>query len=221
MVVELVPGVWWLRLRGVNAYLHATGEEAVLVDAGFPWQVDGLRAALAATGTGVADLDRVVLTHADLDHAGGLAGLDLDVPVHAGPADAALLRGERAPPLASWRGVLRRVTRPLLGRPAGPVEDAADGETVGALTAWHTPGHTPGHVAWVDEDAGVVFLGDLARSTGDRLARVPRFLDADHRQRRETLRSFVVSGPAFEAAAVGHGRPLRAGGNEALARLVA
>ena len=221
MALELAPGVWWLRLRGVNAYLHEGGDETVLVDAGFPWQTEALREQIAETGLELDDVDRVVLTHYDLDHVGGLAGLGLDVPVHAGADDAALLRGDRKPPLGSRKGFAQRLTGPLVGAPPGPVLGVADGETVAGLTAYHTPGHTRGHVVFFDEAAGVAFLGDLVRSTGDGLARSPWLMTADPAGVRRSIRALVVDGPRFDVAAVGHGQPLRTGGSEALARLVA
>lgn len=221
MAVELVPGVWWLDLRGVNAYVHAAGGETVLVDAGFPWQADALRAELADAGLGPDDVDRALLTHYDVDHVGGLARLRLDVPVHAGAADAAVLRGERSPSLTSRKGLLQRALGPLVGPPPADVRDVADGEVVAGMRAHHTPGHTPGHVAFVDGDRGVAFLGDLVRSTGARLAPSRWLLSADSGAVRRSVRRLVVEGVDFDVAAVGHGRPLREGGSRALARLVA
>ena len=221
MAVELVPGVWWLQLRGVNAYLYEGDGETVLVDAGFPWQAGALRAELAEAGTGPDEVDRVAVTHYDPDHVGGLAGLGLDVPVHAGAADAAVLSGERRPALANRKGLFHLVTRPFVRGPPGPVLGVADGETVAGLAVRETPGHTAGHVAYVDEAAGVAFLGDLVRSTGDALAPSPWYMSADTAAVRRSLRAMVVDGPAFDAAAPGHGRPLRTGGSEALAALVA
>lgn len=221
MAVELAGGVWWLDLGRVNAYVHAAGDETVLVDAGFPWRADALRAELADAGHDPADVDRVLLTHYDLDHVGGLARLAVDAPVHLGAADAAVLRGERRPPLASRKGLVQRATGPLVGPPPADVRDVGDGEVVAGLRAHHTPGHTPGHVAFVDENRGVAFLGDLVRSTGARLAPSRWLMSADAGAVRRSIRRLVVEGVDFDVAAVGHGRPLREGGSRALARLVA
>ena len=50
-------------------------ETVTLVDPGLQWNCPSLSAESAETGHGVADLDRVFLTHCDVDHTGGLRAL--------------------------------------------------------------------------------------------------------------------------------------------------
>jgi hypothetical protein len=53
--------------------------------------------------TGLEDLDRVLITHYDLDHVGGLRrlGADIDCPVYVGRDDLRLVRGDDDPSLPS------------------------------------------------------------------------------------------------------------------------
>ena len=218
MPTELVPGVHWLDLGVVNAYLVEDGDDLVLCDAGTPRSVKRIRDGLDELGHSPADVDRVLLTHWDIDHVGGLAGLGLDAPVYAGDFDAALLRGDVRPPLSNHKGLLQRATLPFARRPGLPIRPVADGEALGSFTAHHTPGHTPGHVAYVGEDLDVAMLGDLVRESGGRLEASPWLLSYDADEVRTSVASLVARDLDFEAACVGHGDPLAAGGAVALAR---
>lgn len=72
MTDELLPGkVYRLDLGRVNAYLVDDGE-TTLIDAGTPNAVDDLRAELDEAGYDDDDIDRVLITHFDLDHVGTL-----------------------------------------------------------------------------------------------------------------------------------------------------
>lgn len=213
--------VWWLDLGRVNAYLVADGGDVALVDAGMPRHADRVREGVRAAGYALGDVDRVLVTHYDYDHVGGLAELapDLDAPVLAGQPDADYLAGRRTPPLANHKALLQRVIRPLLGRPPRRVEPVADGTRVGSFIVYATPGHTPGHVAYVSERLGVAFLGDLVRSADGGLSASPWVLSYDAAAVRRSVRDLAARAPGFEVACPGHGPPLRSGGADALARV--
>ena len=219
MPTELVPGVYRLDLGFVNAYVVEDGDDLVLCDAGMPRNGDDVLAGLAELGYAPADVDRVLLTHYDLDHVGGLAGLGLDAPVYAGDDDATILRGDARPPLTNHKGLLQLVMGPFIPRPDLPIRTVADGETVGSFTAYHTPGHTPGHTVYVSEAMDVALLGDLVRSSDGGLEPSPWRFSYDTGEVDESIRTLAERAPDFAAACVGHGRPLRVGGSAALARV--
>lgn len=229
MVTALRDGVWWYDLGGVNAYLideavATDGEHAglTLVDAGLPWHGSRLIAGVADAGYELDDVDRVLVTHYDLDHVGGLAELDgLDATVHVGAVDAPLVIGDRKPPLSNHKGLFQRLTAPLVAPPSNPVETVADGDAVGSFTVYETPGHTPGHVAYVSEAASVGLLGDLARESDGVLAPSPWFISYDTDAVERSVRELAERTPAFEALGTGHGRPFLRGGSGRLDRLAA
>jgi len=76
--VELATGVWRVPTTPydlVNSYLLTTPDGSLtLVDAGLRHAHKKVLAALAQLGRAPQDVTRILLTHAHLDHAGGLAG---------------------------------------------------------------------------------------------------------------------------------------------------
>ena len=136
-----------------NSYLvldEAAGR-AVFVDPGA--EGGRLLAALEASG---ATLDAVWLTHAHLDHVGGVAEIlrAHEVPVYLHPLDAELYAS--ASRQAAAYGL-------PFEQPPAPDRSFGDGDTltIGRLrfSVMHAPGHAPG--LCVIHGEGVAFVGDL------------------------------------------------------------
>ncbi|WP_435157208.1 MBL fold metallo-hydrolase [Haladaptatus sp. DFWS20] len=223
MAQELAAGVWLLELGfpvfGANAFLVDDGE-VTLVDTGLPWF--GVRRELRDAGYEPADIDRVLVTHYDIDHVGGLRNLhDLEVPVFVGQRDADLLSGVYDPPLLHHKGVFHRFARLLVPIPEGfDVRPLKDDAQVGGFTAYHTPGHNPGHTVYVHDDLSVGLVGDLVWER-DGVLTPPEWWDSyDTREIRRSIRRFAGTVPSIEVLCMGHGTPIRRGGSEVLSILV-
>ncbi len=136
-----------------NAYLviDETTNDAVFIDPG-----DEPEVLIELVRTSGATLRAIWLTHAHLDHVGGIAGLlrVWKVPVHMHPADRPVL--ERAPVSAAMYGM-------PFEAPGTPDVFIDDGQrlTIGTLSfdVVHTPGHAPGHVVF--RNGTTMFGGDL------------------------------------------------------------
>lgn len=128
-------------------------KEGVLVDPG--GDADRIRAAIEQTG---ASVQRILLTHGHLDHAGAAAELAeaLDVPIE-GPqrADEFLLAG--LPEQGARYGMDCRPVTPDRWLEEGDTVEIA-GETFAVL---HCPGHTPGHIVFVSTALGIALVGDV------------------------------------------------------------
>jgi glyoxylase-like metal-dependent hydrolase (beta-lactamase superfamily II) len=120
---------------------------------------------LAALDEAGFKVDRILLTHGHLDHAGGAAELKRVLEARQGEVvpiegpdrrDAFLLEGLAEQGARFGVEGLGNVT---------PDRWPAEGETVSVagqdFAVLHCPGHTPGHVAFVSTPLGVAVVGDV------------------------------------------------------------
>ena len=71
---EIVQGLWLFdEVREVNVYLWQRADGFTLIDTGMPWHAYPILRALGDAGHGPHAVDRIIITHADFDHVGGLA----------------------------------------------------------------------------------------------------------------------------------------------------
>lgn len=204
----------WHEPAVVNAYVHE-GDGVTLVDTGYRWNRRSLPRELRAAGYDVADVDRVLLTHYDLDHVGGVGRFDC--PVYLGARDVALVRGTWDPPLVHHKGLFHRAVREVVDLKGADLRPVEDGQRIAGFTAHHTPGHNPGHTAYVHDD-GAAFVGDLLWETDGELT-TPFWGDSyDMAELRRSVRRFAASAGEVEAICPGHGVPFVRGATDRLRR---
>lgn len=205
---EVTEDVARLRLKGVNAYLD-TSDGVTLVDTGTPWDAGTIRGALEQTDLTLRDVDRVLITHYDVDHVGGLHALapDLDATAYMMEPDRSYLTGDGKPGLRNHKALFHRLARLIVKKPGIDIESVEDGDAVGAFEAIHTPGHTPGHTVFLDRGRGVCYLGDLVMES-DGAFKIPnRFLNYSTKQVRDSV--MELAGEAeFDVGCMGHGDPV-------------
>lgn len=128
-------------------------KEGVVVDPG--GDADKIQEAIQQTGMKV---QRILLTHGHLDHAGAAAELAeaLGVPIE-GPhlADEFLLSG--LPQQGARYGMDCRAVTPDRWLEEGETVEIAGHE----FAVLHCPGHTPGHVVFVSTALGFALVGDV------------------------------------------------------------
>jgi glyoxylase-like metal-dependent hydrolase (beta-lactamase superfamily II) len=143
-----------------------TAHGLVLVDVGLPGSVPALRDAHDEHGFALEDVETVILTHHDADHAGGLDELleEIDALVAAHETEAPYVDGREFPVKAD----------PANGRypPARVDLELTGGETftthAGPMWVVETPGHSPGHVSLYLPESRLLLAGDaLVADQGD------------------------------------------------------
>jgi len=147
----------------VNAFLVREDDGFTLVDT----MIRGseLKLISAAVEAGLP-ITRILITHAHDDHIGSLAALAKALPdaeVLAPKREAKLIRGDKSPEPGEPKGKL------LGGYPPIDVEidrELVEGDRVGSLEVFDTPGHSPGQQAFLDTRDGTLIAADAYSSLG-------------------------------------------------------
>src|SRR5438128_2473065 len=155
---------------GTNTYIVGTGQKPILLDTG-----QGVPIYSELLAKGLAELshtdrlDKIVLTHAHVDHIGGVKQV------------------------RQRHGDLEVVKKPWLEHDASAgtaivaIEDGARVTTDGAtLRAVHTPGHAPDHLCYYLEEEKALFTGDVVLGAGttvipDDTGDLCQYMDSLHR----------------------------------------
>ncbi|CAA9501452.1 MAG: MBL-fold metallo-hydrolase superfamily [uncultured Solirubrobacteraceae bacterium] len=235
-LTTIAPGVHRLATRYTNWYVLEEGGRLTVLDAGLPGDWRRANAALAGLGYALSDVDAVLITHHHPDHAGNAERFRAaGATVHAHPADAPAVRGDRG-------GVRLKQRLPFLRQrwyriymlhvlangvtrvPAvAELDHLADGEVLdvpGSPRVVHAPGHTPGSCAVLLEGRSLLFSGDalvtLDMTEGKRGPQVIRGPDTDDAEL--ALQSLdVLAATRAETVLPGHGEPWTQGVEEAVA----
>ena len=172
---------------GTNTWLIGTGDRPLLLDTGqgVPIWIDLLGSALKELFHG-DDIDRMVLTHAHVDHIGGVKQVREKYGEHQ---------------------VLKMPWPEHDAAAGGPIV-AIDGEAVVeapgvTLRAIHTPGHAPDHLCYYLEEEKALFTGDVVLGAGttvipDDTGDLAQYMDSLHRLLKLDLETiYPAHGPVI------------------------
>lgn len=171
--VYVVPGVV------ANPYIIDDPDGLTVIDTGLPRSEKKILTYIASLGKSAQDVKRIIITHADLDHFGGLAAMQKasGARTFASKIEAdAIANGKSSKEMTPQGFSLRQVLFALIGpfmkaKPFQVDEIIAEGQTLpilGGLQVLETPGHTPGHISLFAPSVNILFCGDsmVSNDTG-------------------------------------------------------
>ena len=169
--------------RSIHPVLLWNTEGATLVDTGMPGQLDTLAKEIEDAGLSLGSIRRIILTHQDIDHVGGLPeavhAVGEEVEVWAHEEDKPYIEGDK-PLIKMNRDRMnqmmesmpedqrRQVEQLLHSPPSGKVDrNLEDGEELPiydvGVEVIYTPGHTPGHLSLFVREEKLLIAGDELR----------------------------------------------------------
>ncbi len=160
-----MPGV-------IASWLMPTDSGWVIIDCGPATTIPVLERAVVDAGLEMGDINRIVLTHIHLDHAGGSGALlqkhpHLRVTVHRDSAGilvdpSRLIRSATI----SYGEAMQSLWGDIVPVDPDRIDAISPGEPVPgtALCSIATPGHTATHLAYIHERTGILFTGDAAHA---------------------------------------------------------
>jgi glyoxylase-like metal-dependent hydrolase (beta-lactamase superfamily II) len=198
-------------LVAFNCYLVRENDGFTLIDTNMGGQAQAIMQEASKLGL---PIERILLTHAHVDHVGSLDALHEALPnvqVAISERDARFLTGDKSldpsePQVPLRGGYPVCKTKPTLL--------LHEGDRVGSLEVIATPGHTPGHLAFLDTRDRVVIAGDAYQTQGgvavsgtiEILFPLPALATWHKGLSLESARKLLALQPS--ALAVGHGRVL-------------
>jgi len=158
-------------IEGVVAlpYLIIDPTGLTLIDAGMPFSASRILRFIQKLGFQPDDLDRIIITHSDIDHIGGLEIIRsaTKAKVYTSPIEAEAIRSGEPSRRISGRGAMKPLVTLLAplskARPSIVEDTLEDGQVLpllGGLQVIYTPGHTPGHISLYSPSTKILFSGD-------------------------------------------------------------
>jgi len=196
--MEIYPNVHHIPGVTANPYLIIDPTGLLLIDAGLPGSEKKILKYISGLGFKPDDLKRIIITHADFDHVGGLAALKKasGARVYASATEAAAMASghpSRAmrPPNAILKLFFRLMARFGKTTQVQTDELLSDGQVLpflGGLQVLETSGHTPGHISLFSPSTGILFSGDSIVSDQGRLYSSRQAVTWDRQKADESTR---------------------------------
>ncbi|WP_182812992.1 MBL fold metallo-hydrolase [Bacillus sp. ME78] len=191
--MEIAKGIEMLQLEFQEFVIHPlllwNDEMAVLIDTGFPGQIEDIQVEMEKVGVSFDKLKVVILTHQDIDHIGSLPELlqrcRSNIKVYAHELDKPYIEGD-LPLLKDGN---------IENRPKGKVSDTViDGQELpycGGILILHTPGHTPGHISLYLKQSKILVAGDSMYSVNGVLGGIHAPTTLNIMEARQSLKKYL------------------------------
>ncbi len=213
----IIPGLYTFSgLIAGRVYMIDDPDGVTLVDTGLGFAADRVLSQLQAAGRAPTDVKRILITHAHMDHLGGLpklkeaSGAEVicsagERPVVEGKIPAAQTPRERVP------GIWKLIPTPPQKFTGTPVDREVIGgdvlpEVMGGLHVIATPGHAPDHISFWQPERRVLIIGDVLMRLFGRVRLPFAAYTVDMEQNKRSIARLTE----YDArvACFGHGEPI-------------
>jgi len=229
---QLSADIYQFDLRQANVFLIKGENGLTLIDTAVVGIRDKLETQLAKYGFHLEDVKRILVTHAHIDHVGGLREIQeaTGAEVWAHRLEAPVVRGEEPVTLPNPADV--GLADSLFGRfislfvgskqPPAPVHrELDDGETLDevlpGLRVIHLPGHSPGQIGFWLEPERLLIGGDVMMHLTPWLTRPLGAYTPDTLEAEQSI--LKVANLDVHTLGVGHGSALVGNAGAAIKRL--
>ena len=198
------------KLNTVCPVLIKDNDGIALIDTGYPGQLQQIREAAENAGMNYNEINRVILTHHDLDHIGCLAAIVNDLPgkveVISHELEKPYVQGEITPlKMAQMEARLDSLNEQMKslyeGMKRGYFISTAkvdrtvgDGDQIpfyGGIKIIHTPGHTHGHISLYLKRIKTLIAGDIMFCEEGRLVAPPPSANFNNTQAKESIKKLT------------------------------
>ncbi|MFC9446754.1 MBL fold metallo-hydrolase [Bacillus cereus] len=191
--MEIAKGIEMLQLEFQEFIIHPIllwdDEMAVLIDTGFPGQIEDIQVEMEKVGVSFDKLKVVILTHQDIDHIGSLPELlqrcGNNIKVYAHELDKPYIEGD-LPLLKDGN-----VENPPKGNVSDTVIDGQELLYCGGILILHTPGHTPGHISLYLKQSKTLIAGDSMYSVNGMLGGIHAPTTINIKEAQQSLKKYL------------------------------
>lgn len=202
--MEIINNVYQLNsTKGSHVFL-IRGDENILIDTGMPGSSKRMLKEINSLGVATKDLQKILLTHHDIDHIGNVGKLQekTGAEVWAPEADIPYIMGDK-----NREGIKRLVQK--FNREPKPVNinGYEKDQTFGEIQIIPAPGHTPGHSIILYRN--VLFVADLFKTKGSEISQLPRVMNRDHQEASKA--AAILKDLNYDWICPSHGNPIQRG----------
>jgi glyoxylase-like metal-dependent hydrolase (beta-lactamase superfamily II) len=213
-------------------------ENTILVDTGVPGQLNNIREEMEKAGVPFERLNKVIITHHDMDHIGSLASVVREsnnkVEVLAHEGERPYIQGEKLPikmtperiaqreeQLKAMPEDKRKAMIDMFAKLPAKVDTLInDGEELpycGGIVVIHTPGHTPGHTCLYLKKYKALVTGDALNAAEGQLKGPNPVFTADMNMAIDSLKKLLKYD--IQTIICYHGGIVNKNANESIAEL--
>ncbi|AQS06080.1 MBL fold metallo-hydrolase [Clostridium beijerinckii] len=213
--------------RRMNATLIWDDKNVILIDAGLPGQIENIREEVKKAGVSFDRINKIIITHHDLDHIGGLSSIvknsksEIEVLAHSG--ERPYIEGDKIgikitpERLSSMPESMKETIKQLKTKVNRIVKDEENLPYCGGIDVIYTPGHTPGHICLYLRKYKALVTGDAMNVVNNELIGPNPEYTFDMEEAMESLKKLTKYD--IETVICYHGGVFTKGSNERIAKL--